>query len=127
MTDMTGMTLEERRETLVNSLRSSKGWMTDYAKAFVDQYAIDAHLVGMGEPVAWRADWQDWRQYHDRDDNPLPNSWESPPPTVTPLYLAPPASGDWDAVRDVIAALEEDGDKLGCAAMLRAALPENTK
>jgi hypothetical protein len=42
-------------------------------------------------PVAWRADWPNWRQYHDADDAPLPESWDSPPTTITPLYTAPPA------------------------------------
>ena len=116
------MTLEERRETLVNSLRSSKGWMTDYAKAFVDQYAIDAHLAGMGEPVGTlRIRINDWKIAG------IPNAMTTLRSGEYPLYLAPPASGDWDAVRDVIAALEEDGDKLGCAAMLRVALSENAK
>ena len=86
---------------------------------------LEQHEAVTDEPVAWRVDWPSWRQYHDRDDNPLPESWESPPPRVTPLYTAPPASGDWDAVREVIATLNADGDEWGCAAKLTAALPES--
>ena len=42
---MSTMTLAERRETLVNSLRASKSWTTGYAEAFVDDYAEAVHLA----------------------------------------------------------------------------------
>src|SRR6185312_9743335 len=48
------------------------------------------------------------------------DKWE-----IRALYLAPPASGDWDKVREVIAILDADGDEWGCAAKLTAALPES--
>ena len=37
------------------------------------------------QPVAWRADWPDWRKYHDETD-PLPATWDCEVPTITPLY-----------------------------------------
>jgi hypothetical protein len=40
------------------------------------------------EPVAWRCDWDRWRQYHD-GLNPLPSDWDDDPPIITPLYAAP--------------------------------------
>lgn len=80
--------------------------------------AIDAHLAGTGEPAAYFIETSpgNWEQA----DSSYSNDSD-----VFPFYTAPPASGDWDAVRDVIDALEDDGDELGCAAMLRAALPES--
>lgn len=50
--------------------------------------AASALAASPVEPVAWRCDWTEWRQYHDEQD-PMPQ-WDSlPHPVVTPLYAHP--------------------------------------
>lgn len=79
---------------------------------------IDAHLAGMSEPVG--------EVFGAKAVSTMVALWKPLSPG-TKLYAAPPASGDWSKVREVIAILDADGDEWGCAAMLTAALPENAK
>jgi hypothetical protein len=93
--------------------------------------AIDAHLVGMGEPVVWRyynllgevvSEWIDGNtpdKHFDLCGNDITDQI-----TVERAYLAPPI--DIAAVCEVIAILDRDGDEWGCAAKLTAALPKET-
>lgn len=90
---------------------------------------IDAHLEGMGEPVGFilrsvTPPYDYWPESfvlgEPQEDESEAEHWE-------PIYAHPPASGDWDKVREAIAILDADGDEWGCAAMLTAALPENAK
>ncbi|KGP01106.1 hypothetical protein JT27_15010 [Alcaligenes faecalis] len=44
------------------------------------------------EPLAWRCEWPHGHvQHHDQSD-PMPESWDDPPISITPLYAAPVAA-----------------------------------
>ena len=86
--------------------------------------AIDAHLARMGEPVGTlRIRINDWKIAG------IPNAMTTLRSGEYPLYTAPPASGDWDRVREVIAELQLAAPKrpsaYDLADKLTAALPES--
>lgn len=51
--------MNNNRETLINSLRATKNWTTDYAESFVDDYADEVHqtkpLPELILPAGWIA------------------------------------------------------------------------
>lgn len=62
---------------------------SDMLNAFADLLETREKAV----PVAWRADWPGWRQYHDEMD-PLPESWDDNAPEILPLYTNPQPAQD---------------------------------
>lgn len=93
--------------------------------------ALDAHLAAMGEPVT-EVIAQDLAHHGSpraiKHLYPIRHESDLLRPG-TKLYLASPASGDWDKVREVIHRLRGYRREWldGCADKLTAALPENAK
>lgn len=134
MTDK--MTLQQTLSFFRSVIQSGEPWTKTCESAYSEAMA---HLAAMGEPVA---EVQQREPYLDGSPNPmkqlkwtLPNC-EDDLPVGTKLYLVPPASGDWDAVRHVAARIRWKGEYgldaraavlVEWADKLAAALPENAK
>lgn len=95
--------------------------------------ALSAHIAAMGEPVAWlRNDAAVARPDLHVITTAIRDIWtkvnaQHVERYTIPLFRAPPASGDWDAVREVIHRLRGYRREWldGCADKLTAALPES--
>lgn len=94
---MTQFTANEVRTESCKQGQLHRQPASDMLNAFADLLETREKAV----PVAWRADWPGWRQYHDEMD-PLPESWDDNAPEILPLYTNPqPAQDakDWTDVQ----------------------------
>jgi DNA segregation ATPase FtsK/SpoIIIE-like protein len=72
----------------------------------IEPQAVQRAAGEVDQPVAWRAEWLDWYQYHDPTD-PIPETWDSEPPLkITKLYAHPPL-GEAPQLRHTIEAAHE--------------------
>ena len=124
------MTLQEAYDWLVevrkrNAINASLDNLDDHDAEAVIQ-ALDAHLAAMGEPVRC-VTISHFRGSPNMENHDFDYYGSLPDGTHT-LFSAPPASGDWDKVREVIEDLRRCQSKehaLRIADRLAAALPES--
>ena len=81
---MTHELTDERTQTLVNSLRASKGWATAYAEAFVAEYLLSQ----AGQETVY-IDAGHLREVLNGNDMPAFCSAENKDGTLMALYLTP--------------------------------------